>query len=141
LKLDPNDANNTGNFAQFLGARGRLDEAYHLAIRAWQLLDKVPSSNHADIAFTRWLLDRASGRDGTPALGRLKTALQTSFIRGTWSFDELLTTLGRDLAQDEQALAHKIADALLDASNVEALETESIWGTVDGIPLDAPWLG
>lgn len=141
LELDPDHSGTTINFAQFLGARGRLDEARDLVIRAWPLLDEVPSSDHAELAFTRWLVDRASARDGTSALGRLKTLLQAGFLRITWSFDELLATLVPHLAEDEHALAHKLADAILDESKLEALDDEPIWKPVEPIDLDVPWPG
>ncbi len=139
LELDPSNANNIGNFAQFLGVRDRPDEAYDLAIRAWQLLNEVPGSNHAEIAFTRWLLGRALGRDGTPALGRLKTLLHGGFLRISWSFDELLATLVPHLAEYEQNVAHKLAEALLDENKVAALDNEPVWKAVEPIPLDIPW--
>jgi len=141
IELDPNDATSRGNFAQFLAARGRPDEANDVAIRAWKLLDQVPHSNNAEIAFTRWLLGRASDPAGTQALGRLKTILQAGFHRSLWSFDELLTTLAPHLAEDEHALAHKLAEAILDENKLEALDDEPIWKAVDPIPLDTPWPG
>ena len=141
LELDPTHANNTGNFVQFLAATDRLDEASDLAVRAWQLLDEVPSQSHSEIAFTRWLLDRTSGRDGTPAIGRLKTILQAGFLRSPWSFDELLIGLLPHLPEAEHALAHKLADAILDESKLQALDDEPIWKATDPIPLDVPWPG
>lgn len=139
FELDPNDANNTGNLAQFLAATDRLVEAEILAIRAWELLDEIPTGNHAELGFTRWLLDRVSGRDGAPSLGRLKVLLQTGFSRGHWSFDDLLNALQHHLSKDEQNLAHKLADAILDESKVTALGDEPIWKAVGPIPPGVPW--
>jgi hypothetical protein len=139
LELDPNNGNNTGNFAQLLGGTGRLDEARELADRAWELLAKEPSGGSAEVAFTCWLLDRASARDGSPALGRLKTVLQAGFERGPWSFDDLLVTLLPRCPENERTLAQKLADAILDESKVEALEDEPLWNAVEPIPLDVPW--
>jgi len=139
LELDPSDPYSTADFAQFLGKRDRLDEAFDLAVRAWQLVDEVPARIQAQIAFTRWLLERAAHRDGIPALARLKTLLQTEFLRLTWSFDGLLTTLVPRLPEDERVLAHKLADAILDETKVAALENEPIWKGVEPVPLDVPW--
>jgi tetratricopeptide (TPR) repeat protein len=140
FELDPNHAGNLCIFSQFLGARDRREEAFALAIRAWQLLDGVTDTSHAEVAFTRWLLDCASGRDGGPALGRLKTLLQMGFSRSRWSFDELTNMLVPQLSEDERPLAKKLAAAILDESKVPALEDEPIWKAVDPIPLNVPWL-
>lgn len=139
LELDPNYAIHPGNFAQFLAGTGRLDEARDVAVRAWPLVAKQPSANHAEVAFTRWLLDRASDREGVDALGRLKTVLQTGFNRVPWSFDDLLATLLPRCPVDERALAEKLAAAILDESKVEALEAEPLWKAAEPIPLDVPW--
>lgn len=139
LKLDPKHAGNTGNFAQFLGLSGQLEEANALAMRGWQLLNATPGGSHAEIAFTRWLLDRHAGRDGNAALGRLKAVLRAGFSRYDWSFDELLASLAPSLNQDEQALAHKLSDAILDESKVKALDNDPIWKAVEPVPLDLPW--
>ena len=139
LQLDPTHATNTCNFARFLGARGSLVEAHNLAILAWQLLDKVPSGIHAEVAFMRWLIERATGGDGTPALARLKYSLQTGFQRGVWSFDDLLTSLEPRLAESEHALAHKLAEAILDQKKVKALDNDPVWKAVKPVSLTARW--
>ena len=139
LELDPNSDNKTANFAQFLAGTARADEARELAVRAWHLQAKEPSSNTSEVAFTRWILDRALNRDGSPALGRLKTIVTSGFERGTWSFDRLLATQLPRCPESERALAQKLADAILDASKVEALENEPLWEAVEPIPLDVPW--
>lgn len=139
LDLNPTNANNTGNFSQFLAEKGRLDEALDLALRTWALLDPLPTSDHAEIAFTCWLLDRASGRPGTSALARLKTLFQTGFLPAIWSFDTLLTALVPKVTADERALAHKLAAAILDPSKIAALEDEPVWKKADPIPLGVPW--
>jgi Tfp pilus assembly protein PilF len=139
LELDPHHTNNTANFAQFLGTRERFDEASDLSTRAWQLLLKEPDDAHAEVAFTRWLLDRAARRDGRPALGRLKTSLQRGFVRSPWSFDDLLNTLVPHLPENEHDLAHKLAAAILDESKLAALDDEPIWKAIVPIPLDVPW--
>jgi tetratricopeptide (TPR) repeat protein len=139
LEVDPARIPNIVNFAQFLGARERIDEANEIAVRAWHLFDEVPKDAHAEIALTRWLLDRASGRNGASALGRLKTVLQAGFKRSPWSFDELLAALTPKLVGDDRTLAPKIAEAILDENKVAALEKESIWKAVDPIPLNVRW--
>jgi tetratricopeptide (TPR) repeat protein len=139
LERDPKSAIKNGNFAQFLAARNRLDEARELAIHAWQMLDDRANSSHAEIAFTRFLLDRASNRDGIASLARLKTLLQAGFFRVRWSFDDLLDTLVPQLSEDERPLAEKLAAAILDESKVSALEDEPTWKATDPIPLNIPW--
>jgi tetratricopeptide (TPR) repeat protein len=137
LEIDPDDAFNNVNFAEFLGATGRIEESREFAARAWQLA--TDPSVRAEVAFTRWLVDRASARDGSPALGRLKTVLQTGFNRAPWSFDDLLATLSPGCPKKERALAQKLADAILDETKVAALENEPLWKAVEPIPLDVPW--
>jgi tetratricopeptide (TPR) repeat protein len=138
LELDPAGAIKKSNFAQFLFAKNRFDEARDFAIEAWVLLDETPSDNHAEVAFTRWLLDRAARREGGPALGRLKALFQTGFRRSSWSFDDLLANLA-PLAVGEHALARRLAEAIIDDNKVGALDEESIWRAIDPIDLDLPW--
>jgi hypothetical protein len=118
---------------------GRLDEARELAGRAWQLRVNEVNTDYAEVAFTRWLIERASAQEGSPALGRLKSVLQAGFERGHWSFDDLLATLLPQCPEDERALAQKLADAILDERKLEALENEPLWKAVEPIPLDIPW--
>jgi tetratricopeptide (TPR) repeat protein len=139
LDLDATDGNRACNYAQFLGARNRIEEAKGYAERAWELLNSEPSQTHAEIAFTRWLLDRASGLDGLSGLGRLRTLLNGGFNRSEWTFDQLLATLVPQLPKGERALAQKLADAILDETKVSALDSEPLWKKVEPIPLTAPW--
>jgi protein O-mannosyl-transferase len=139
LELDANTANFAANFAQFLGARNRIEEAKEKAGRAWGLLSGGPSQDHAEVALTRWLLDRSVGLDGLPPLGRLRTLLDGGFERLPWTFDQLLATLVPQIPEDERALAQKLADAILDETKVEALDSEPLWKEAEPIPLTAPW--
>jgi tetratricopeptide (TPR) repeat protein len=139
LELDPDYVIGNGNFAQFLGGQNRVNEAKKFAKRAWQLLHSEPTQGHAEIAFTRWILDRASGLDGLPALGRLRTLLNSGFRRSAWTFDQLLATLVPQLPEDERALAQKLADVILDETKVSALDSEPLWKKVEPILLTSPW--
>lgn len=139
LELDPNLPIATGNFAQFLAGTERFEEAGVMAVRSWQLKDANPSDDHAEVAFTRWLIDRAFGLDGSAALGRLKTVLESEFPRGILSFEQLLAALLPRCPKAERALAQKLANAILDESKVAALESEPLWKAVEPIPLDVPW--
>jgi len=139
LELDPGYATHASNFAQFLCAMGRIDEARALSNRAWQLLDERPSAFHAEVAFTHWLLDRASDRDGTAALGRLKSVLNSGFERLSSTFDRLLNAHLPRCPKGERELARKLGDAILDETKVEALENEPLWKNVEPVPLTVPW--
>jgi tetratricopeptide (TPR) repeat protein len=140
LEIEPNLTFNRVNFAQFLAAMDRLDEARALSESVWSSIEGVPNSAHAELAFTRWLLARVSGLDGTPALGRLKACFQAGFKRGRWTFDHLLTTLLPRCPEAERTLAQKLSDAILDEAKTEALEEEPVWKQVEPIPLSIPWL-
>jgi hypothetical protein len=102
-------------------------------------MDETASTGHAEVAFTLWLLERAAGRDGSPALGRLKTVVQDGFTRGLWSFDDLLATLLPRCPKREHSFARKLADAILDETRVEALDDEQLWTAVMPIPISVPW--
>jgi len=139
LELDSNNGAHTVNFAQFLGSMDRVDEARGLAVRAWELTKGTPGANRAEAAFTRWLLTRASGHDGTPALARLKSLIQDEFERTPWTFDQLLATLLPRCPENEHTLAYKLADAILDKAKVSALENEPLWTNIQPIPPSVPW--
>ena len=138
LELDPDDVI-IGNFVQFLATIDQHEEARTLACRAWSIFGSSPSRHSGRLAFNRWLLDRAAGRQGSAGLGRLKTILETGFTRTLWSFERVLAALLPRLPDDEHALARKIADAILDESKVGALKTEPLWKAVKPIPLEVPW--
>jgi hypothetical protein len=65
--------------------------------------------------------------------------LQSGFYRAPWSFDDLLATLLPHCPENERTLAQKLANAILDETKVEALESEPLWKAVEPIPLDVPW--
>jgi len=138
-EIDPTNANNAGNFAQFLAAMGRIDEAGDLLVRAWGLTDETPSQVRAEIAFTRWLLARASNRDGGSALERLKTLLQEGFRRMPGSFDHLLTTFLPRLPENERSLSQRLGDAILDETRVTGLDDEPLWIAAIPVALTVPW--
>jgi hypothetical protein len=92
-----------------------------------------------EVAFSRWLLAAVSGVDEQPALGRLKTLLQASYDRYPWSFDRMLAACLPKLTEQQGALAHKLAAAILDESAAAELDADPGWQRVQAIPLDAPW--
>lgn len=140
LELDARDVTNTSNFAQFLATQDRLAEADKLAREAWLLSGSQPSQITLEIVFIRWLLDRAHGRSGEPALGRLKTILKTEFLQlFILPFDDLLKTLRPRLPEAERDLANKLAKAVVDKDNADELEADPIWKAVAPIPVDFPW--
>src|SRR5262249_18889777 len=81
LELDPNHANNTGNFTAFLIAHGRAAEAKEFAERAWTLHNVQVNQLAAEVALYRGLIACLEGKNDTPALGRLKTLLNSGFER------------------------------------------------------------
>ena len=139
LAADPNSANNLGNYLQFLIGRTRLAEAVPLANRAWALLSDWSEMGAGEVAFSRWLLAAVAGRDGQPALGRLKTLLQAGYERAPWSFDAMLAACLPKLHEKEHALARKLADAILDETKLPELNADPDWLAVQPIALDAPW--
>ncbi|HYX30355.1 MAG TPA: tetratricopeptide repeat protein [Pyrinomonadaceae bacterium] len=141
LQLSPNNVAVLENFAEFLGSRNRIVEGRSVALRAALLLDNIPTRNHAYVAFICWLFDRALGMDGSAALGRLRTVLETGFERSPYAvtFDQSLQTLVPQIPEEERALAQKLADAILDETKVGVLESEPLWKKVKPIPLTTPW--
>lgn len=140
LELDANEATSISNFAQLLATQDRLAEADKLAKMAWQLSGSHPSQVGFEIVFIRWLLDRANGKAGESALGRLKTLLETEFSQFfVGSFDDLLKTMRPKLPEPERTLATKLANAVGDKGKAPALEAEPIWKSVVPITLDVPW--
>jgi tetratricopeptide (TPR) repeat protein len=135
LELDPKDSTNLGNFAQFLALRGRSEEARKCLKRT--LLE--PDQDQAGAAFILWLLDRTSSQTGAKALGRLRAVVDAGFLRSPWYFDELLATMLPRLPDSERSLARKIAAAILDETEVAALDDEPLWKAVSPIPLSVPW--
>jgi len=139
LEADPNHAHNFCNYSQLLVARRKFDEAEPVAERAWELMAGRIDSAAAEVAFTRWLLAVVGGRNGKPALGRVKTLLRAGFERGPWSFDKMLAACLPKLDEAQGRLARKLADAILDGSKVAGLEEEELWREAPAIPLEAPW--
>lgn len=139
LELAPNDAIANGNYAQFLAASRRFDAAAKLARRAWELLEDKTSDTAAKVALTRWLMDRVAQASGEPALSRLKSILKAGIERSPWSFDDMLAAAVPRLPEEERELARKLASAILDETQVAALETEPLWKTVEPVGLDVPW--
>jgi tetratricopeptide (TPR) repeat protein len=136
LEIDPNDGRLAGNFAQFLAASNRFDEAKELSLLAWRLLRGWPGSHSARVAFIRWLLDRVAGGPGLDSLGQLKTILDGGFRRDIWSFDDLLAAVTPHLADNDQALARKLSDAILDQKKTVALNRNETWEAVPARSVD-----
>lgn len=139
LALSDNNFALVANYAQCLGILDRRDEALDLAIRAWDLIPKIPNSNTAESAFIRWLLERTAGAEGTAGLGFLKEIIHTGFDRARWSFEKYLATLSPHLPEAERSLAYKLADAILDESKVQPLEEDALWNAATPTPLTASW--
>ena len=119
--------------------RKRHDEARAVSDRAWTLAKGEPEQDLAELTLYRGLLLLGATESDAPALGRLKTLLQTGFVRGDWSFDEVLSAAGGWLSQDDAALYRALADAILDETKVAALDAFPRWKKIDPIPLDQPW--
>ncbi|MHC4698644.1 MAG: tetratricopeptide repeat protein, partial [Planctomycetota bacterium] len=139
LGLDPEGATNMGNFAGFLLARQRCAEARTISDRAWALGKSEPSQDLAELASYRGLLLLKATESDAPALGRLKTLLQTGFVRGTWTFDDVLSTADEWVSDDDRVLYRALADAILDETKVAALDEFPRWKEVEPIPLHEPW--
>jgi Tfp pilus assembly protein PilF len=136
LELDPQHSNNMGNFGGFLVGHGRTDEALLLLERAWTLNLSKPDQSSAEVVLYMGIIARCAGRDDSQELGRLKTLLLGGFIRLPWSFDAVLAFAIEKLSGDDFAFYAALADAILDADRVTALDTLERWLSVTPIPLD-----
>lgn len=134
-ELEPGDGITLGNYAQLLATRRRDTDAREHVGRALKALGPEPLQVHAEVLFTLWLLDCASGADGTATLGKLKWILGKGFSRSDWSFERLLDSFLPRIPESEHALAKKLSDAILDESKIPALEDEPIWKSTTPVPL------
>jgi tetratricopeptide (TPR) repeat protein len=137
IELDPNSSTKAGNFAQFLASRSRSEEARGFLKNTQP--NGQPTQNHAELAFTLWLLDRASSRNNVRALGRVRAVIEAGFLRVAWSFDDLLAKMLPCLPENERLLAQKVASAILDEAMVPALNDEPLWTATIPVPLSVPW--
>lgn len=137
--VNPDHCNNANYYAQFLFACGRFEEATEWTARAWFLPDHRRDVTLAELAFTRWLLDRIAGRDGADALGRLKQLLTGGFERVPVTFDRMLSAALPRLSEDDRGFARKLAAAINDKAKVVELEREPLWRATKAGALDKPW--
>ena len=107
--------------------------------RAWGLACERPEQVRAEVALYRGVLMRMDGKDDTPAVGRLKTCLTTGFSRTIWSFEHVLGAADPKLSEEDRKLYRAMADAVLDAQKVAALDEFPRWKEIEPIPLDEPW--
>ena len=78
-------------------------------------------------------------RTAESGLARLKYLLAQGFVREYWSFENVLDTAAETLTDDEMAFYRALADAVLDADKVSALDGFAQWRTVEPIPITEPW--
>ena len=104
LAANPRHANNLCNYTQHLIGRGKFAEAMPLSSRAWGLLSERLIMGASEVAFSRWLLSALVKSDEQPALGRLKTLLQTGFGRYQWSFERMLEACRSKLTEKQNTL-------------------------------------
>jgi Tfp pilus assembly protein PilF len=138
LVLEPDRVNIHANYAQFLVACGRNDEARVWATTAWALLPFRRSQAGAEVALMRWLLERSADRSGAVPLGHLRDIIDANFERTKWSFDAELKAALPKLPESERPLARKLADAILDESKVATLNDEPLWTSTPPIDPDLP---
>ncbi|MEM7626291.1 MAG: SIR2 family protein [Planctomycetota bacterium] len=139
LELDPEHAHNTGNFAGFLLSRHRWEEAEAMIEKAWTLDVERDSQSTGDRLICGLLLDARSGRAVQPVLGRLKTLIGQTFMRGIgWSLDAQFEAVADTIDADDLAFYRKIADAVLDEEKVAALEADPRWRQIEPVALDGP---
>lgn len=139
VKLDPNHADYTGNFGEFLIARRRVPEAWQYLARAWELNGGEVRDSAAEICFNWWLGRRLMAEDDSAGLGRLKTLLEAGFLRQPWTFDDVLETAAKELSDEEMAFYRALAAAILDETKVDELEGFERWAQQTPIPIDEPW--
>ncbi|GAB2877277.1 hypothetical protein GCM10027277_53200 [Pseudoduganella ginsengisoli] len=134
----PDNPDNLINYAQFLIAVARFNDAAVVAAHASALLANEVTMRACELAFSCWLIALVTGKDGLPAIGRLKAILLCSFERTSWSFDDVLGACAPKLTPDQNRLANKLAAAILDASKLVDLDVELDWNKVQPISLDEP---
>jgi tetratricopeptide (TPR) repeat protein len=139
IELDPGNANNIGNFAGFLLARGRVAEARSEADGAWEANAGSIEQVAVEVALYQALMAAAEHRDEDPAIGRLKFVISHGYERLTWCFDDMLAAVNDVLTPGQRTFYRAIADAILDADKVPALDAFDRWKEITPIPIDVPW--
>jgi len=119
--------NSLGNYAQFLVAQRRFDEAREVLRRSLPFLKGDSTQTAAEVIFAEWLLERIAGLNGGDSLQRLREVVEKGFSTSDWTFDGMLAAARGLLTEDERILAEKIAAAILDQRNVAALADEPLW--------------
>jgi Tfp pilus assembly protein PilF len=130
LELDPGNANNAANFVGFLLSHGHLNEAQSEVNRASEILNVETNQAAAEVKFYSALLACLQNRDSTPLLSELKALLLQGFERLYWSFAPILEYASGTLDDKEMAFWRALADAILDAEKVVALEQIPRWREV-----------
>lgn len=129
-----------GNFAGFLVAQGKIQEAELHAAKAWALnCTHIQSQRSAEVAFYRGIIAATTGHNDVPALGRLRTLLGIGFSRFPWSFDDVFLGVGENLPKEKRELYSAIAAAILDEAKAGELENNTSWQSISPISVGDLW--
>jgi len=113
--------NALGNYACFLLAQGRLEEAANMVEQASLYNDEVNQLT-AELALYNAVLERIAGRDDSQAIDELKQLFATGFERLFWNFDAVMEFVQSRLTAEDHALYSSLALAVLDEREVHGAE-------------------
>lgn len=135
LELDPNNANNVGNYAFLQLTRNQLDKARQYALLAIKVSGSVPTQIAAEALLYLALSNVLQGDAADYELGRLKSLLHTGYERGSWSFDTLFTAILSRFSPDDRMLYERLGAAILDEKALAELEQNALWQKIE----ERPW--
>src|SRR5204863_9127812 len=104
VRVNPRSANVVGNYAGFLVARGRLDEALQRVKRARELNHGQKNQLAAELHLYEGVIAKAKGQDDSTALTGLKRLFVDGFEREGWDFSDVLAFAKKRLSRKDQNL-------------------------------------
>ena len=137
LAVKPHHPDNLGNYAELLLRTGRFDEAALRAAAAWAAT--TDKGSQAAVAVLRGLARRASACLDAPALGRLRSLLNSPGLRSTWRFSQVLEALGQHLSEEDFALYSALARVVRAEADVSILDEHGRWLQVEEVDPQLPW--
>jgi tetratricopeptide (TPR) repeat protein len=127
LDADPKHANNLANYGQFLIGKGETDQGLALLHSAWRQRSKLSNSGIAELAYSLWLANQMTGKDGMAWEKAFKHLILAGFPRHQWNFDAMLKQAEPKLSPALGKYAKALADAFLDETKVAALDQIARW--------------
>lgn len=123
MKLDSMNGIPFGNFAGFLIAQGRIDEATELLTKA-ESLNQTQKDEQlaAELLLYRCAIQHLQKEDSTNSIAALRQHLAQGFERGEWSFDFLWGSVEQNLDPLDAKRLIALGDAILDPAKVADLD-------------------